>query len=300
MNRDETADESADETAETAHRSTVVVTRPTDDAAPLIDLLRDRGHEVVAFPVLGIEPVDDTRMLAATMARIADYRLVVFVSPNAIRQAIAHRTVPWPTDVTIAVMGPGSVAALEALGIAAPDVRVLSPQTNHPHNDPPVEREAVDAAGNSPALRRYDSEALLATLEATMGMDAGFDGRVLIVRGNGGRAWFADRLRERGIAVDEIQSYRRVRPEPDEASASRLRQLFRDDADAVFIVTSSEGLTNLVAMVEGVIGSEARAWLFNTRIVATHARIAEKARRAGFSKILSADTGDRGIVAAIE
>ena len=128
----------------------------------------------------------------------------------------------------------------------------------------------------------------------------GFEGRVLIVRGNGGRAWFADRLREREIAVDEVESYRRVRPEPDAASASALRRLHRDNARAVFVVTSSEGLGNLLAMLESLLGSAARRWLFDSRIVTPHARIAEKARHMGFSKVSLAASGDRGLVAAIE
>lgn len=314
------------ETSGAAHRSTVIVTRPKEDATPLIESLRERGHAVVAFPVLGIEPVDDARALAATMARIPAYRLVVFVSPNAIRHALAYRTESWPREVMIAVMGPGSVAALEGLGIGAPEVEVLSPSDSHrplpdasgtagPHRRagrdsgaprdlptpvPAFDTEAIDKAGHAPSLRRFDSEALLATLEATLGTQAGFDGRVLIVRGNGGRAWFADQLRERGIAVDEIESYRRVRPTPDPVAVAALRRLFSDHADAIFIVTSSEGLANLVAMVEAALGSAAREWLFNQLIVASHARIAEQARRMGFSKLKSAAPGDEGMVAAIE
>ncbi|MGI9024678.1 MAG: uroporphyrinogen-III synthase [Burkholderiaceae bacterium] len=302
--------ETADDTAASTQPSTVIVTRPKDDAAPLIGLLRERGHEVVAFPVLGIEPVADAGALAATMARIEDYRLVVFVSPNAIRHAVAHRNDAWPHDVTVAVMGPGSVAVLNDLGLSASDVRIVSPaDARGPHAidaEPAPKASASEASSAPSSSRRYDSEALLAALDAAIGLHAGFEGRVLIIRGNGGRAWFADRLRERGVAVDEIESYRRVQPEPDEASSSALGRLFRDDARAAFIVTSSEGLSNLVAMVEAVLEPEAsdarqaRAWLFKQRIVTPHARIAEKARRMGFSTISLAAPGASGIVAAIE
>lgn len=288
-----------------AHRSTVVVTRPGEDAVPLIELLRERGHAVVAFPVLAIGSVEDQRTLAATMACISAYRLVLFVSPNAIRHALAHRTQAWPREVTIAVMGPGSVAALAALGIGAPEVEVVSPSGPHRPQaavlpGPSHGSAAPGSAGDEPAFRRFDSEALLATLEERLGLDAGFDGRVLIVRGNGGRPWMADRLRERGIAVDEIESYRRMRPTPDRVAAAELRRLSGADADAIFVVTSSEGLGNLAAMVEAVLGSAGREWLFKQTIVASHARIAEKARRLGFSKLKLAAPGDRGIVAAIE
>ncbi len=296
--------------AATVTRSTVIVTRPAQDAAPLIELLRERGHEVIAFPVLGIEPVEDAGALAVALARIADYRLVVFVSPNAIRQALAHRSGAWPRDVTIAVMGPGSVSVLHGLGITASDVRIVSPSDARSEHAVAADATSSALPHASASLRRYDSEALLAALDAAIGLRAGFTGRVLIVRGNGGRAWFADRLRERGIRVDEIESYRRVMPEPDEAASSAMRRLFRDDAHAAFIVTSSEGLSNLVALIEAVVVPDAaelagarerlRAWLFRQCIVAPHARIAEKARRMGFSTISLAAPGVSGIVAAIE
>ncbi len=295
-------DETGDDTAASAQRSTVVVTRPAQDAAPLIEMLRERGHEVVAFPVLGIEPVADARALAARMARIEDYRLVAFVSPNAIRHALAHRSDAWPRGVTIAVMGPGSVAVLDDLGITSSDVRIVSPADARSEHT--VAEDALPSATSSSG--RYDSEALLVALDSAIGLHAGFEGRVLIIRGNAGRAWFADRLRERGIAVDEIESYRRVMPAPDAASSSALRRLFRTDARATFIVTSSEALLNLVAMVATVLephasdAPQARAWLFRQRIVAPHARIAEKARRMGFSMISLAAPGVSGVVAAIE
>ena len=288
-----------------ARRSTVIVTRPREDASPLIERLRERGHQIIAFPVLAIEPVADARALAATMACISGYRLVIFVSPNAIRRALAHRTQPWPREVTIAVMGPGSVAELAALGVGAPQVQVVAPP-GAPRSQAAASRgparasEAPGPVGDGLALQRFDSEALLATLDQKLGLDAGFDGRVLIVRGNGGRPWMADRLRERGIAVDEIESYRRVRPIPDRVAAAALRRLVGDDADAIFIVTSSEGLGNLVAMIDALLGSAGAEWLFKQTIVASHARIAEKALRMGFSKLKSAAPGDRGLVAAIE
>ena len=269
--------------------ATLIVTRPQQDAGSLIDALRTRGRVVVALPVLAIEPADAPVMLACTLARIDDYRLVVFVSPNAIRQSLALRAAPWPADTVIGVMGPGSVDALASLGIAAPDHRVVSP---------------ADGIGQG---ERFDSEALFAALDDTIGLTRGFEGRVLILRGNGGRAWFADRLRALGIAVDEVAAYRRVRPEADADATRALKDLFASRASAVFVVTSSEGIANLVAIVEAALAGDAtmtaadvRAWLFGSTILAPHRRIADRAREAGFSTVALCAPGDRGIVAAIE
>ena len=274
-------------------RATLVVTRPRVDAGKLVDALREQGHPVVAFPVLGIEPVADATALAATMARVADYGLVVFVSPNAIRAALAHRTGSWPADTTIGVMGPGSVAALASCSIDAPPPRIVSPQSGASHAP----------TGEPDATARFDSEALLDVLRDTIGLGTAFAGRVLIVRGNGGRAWLGERLREFGLTVDEIESYRRVRPDPSAADAAALRGLFDEGREAIVVLTSSEGVDNFVAMAMSVLPADgpeaAREWLFRQRVVAPHQRIAAKARDAGFRTVQVTDPGDAGILAAL-
>ena len=272
-------------------RATLVVTRPADDAARLIDALRSRGRDVLALPVLAIEPADDPSALAATMARLDDYALVVFVSPNAIRQALAYRCGPWPPATTIGVMGPGSVDALAAVGIAEPGHRVVSPA-----------RVPPGAAGDE----RFDSESLFTALDAQLGLQQGFARPVLIVRGNGGRAWFAERLRALGIEVDEIAAYRRVRPDVARHAGDALRRLHDAGTPIVFVVTSSEGVDHLVALAEealverGVAGPDARTWVLEGAVLAPHRRIADRARSAGFGAVALCAPGDDGILAAIE
>ena len=271
-------------------RRTVVVTRPAGDAAALVAALHARGHDVVAMPVIAIEAAADPAALDAAMAALERYAIVVFVSPNAIRRALAARAGPWPDDVTIGVMGPGSVDALRTLGIASPAHRVVSPRV-----------AAV------PAEQRYDSEALFDALDATGGLARGFSGRVLIVRGNGGRAWLAERLRGLGIAVDEVEAYRRVRPAADATARAALVSLAAAGNAATLVVTSSEGVAHLVAIVDealvrdsGMDTATVRRWLYANPVVAPHARIADRARAAGFTDVTLCAPGDRGIVAAIE
>ncbi len=264
---------------------TLFVTRPAQDAEPLIEALQARGHTAIALPVLAIEPVEDPAVLIRTMAGIEDRGLVIFVSPNAIRQALAHREGSWPRGTTIGVMGPGSVETLKGLGIAVPDHRVVSPGQG-----------AADGQGD-----RFDSESLFAALDEAIGLTRGFAGSALILRGNGGRAWFADRLRALGIAVDEVEAYRRVRPEAGVVATASLQRLVASHEAATFIVTSSEGVANLLAIVQHALpGDAAHAWLLGSRLLAPHRRIAEKARELGFSDVSLCAPGDRGILAAIE
>ncbi len=271
------------------------VTRPREDALRLVERLRAAGHDAIVFPVLGIEPPADPAAVEAAMRDLEDHRLVVFVSPNAIRHALAGRERSWPSTVAIAVLGPGSVAILAEHGIDVRTATLVSPAESAP----------TDTGEDAPA-GRFDSEALLPRLLDAL--DDADPRPVLIVKGDGGRPWLRDRLQERGFEVRAVQAYRRVRPTPDAEGARRLRDLFAAHAGAVFVVTSSEGVSHLVAMVEDVLAGdgsttgrdEARRWLFAQRVVTPHARIVDVARRLGFMRIDLSAPGDDGIEATIK
>ena len=126
---------------------TVMITRPTGQAAELIAAVRAAGCEAVEFPLLEIRPVSDASALHTALSTLDRYALVVFVSPNAIDQAMAYRDaigVSWPKLLPIGVMGPGSVRALAQWGIATPRFRVIAPKG--------AELEVAAAAPSDPAV----------------------------------------------------------------------------------------------------------------------------------------------------
>jgi uroporphyrinogen-III synthase len=126
-----------------------------------------------------------------------------------------------------------------------------------------------------------DSEALLALPEF-----ARFAGdSVLIVRGAGGRELLGQTLAERGARVAFAECYRRERPRTD------LRPLLEAwERGEVHAVTafSSEAVDNLAAML----GEER---LQSAPLFASHARIAEQAKRRGL-QALTAGPGDDDMV----
>lgn len=105
----------------------VVLTRPAGQSDAMAASLRDAGCEVAEFPLITIRPAADSALLDAALARADDYALVVFVSPNAVDHAFARFQGAWPERVPVGVVGPGSIAALNRHGIAAPRYRIIAP-----------------------------------------------------------------------------------------------------------------------------------------------------------------------------
>jgi uroporphyrinogen III methyltransferase / synthase len=265
---------------------TAVLTRPAGQSAELAARLAREGIAAFEFPLIGIAPVEDDAPLAAAFASLERYALVVFVSPNAIDRALARTGAAWPLDVPIGVVGPGSVAALARHGVARPTHQVICPSADAP--------EAAGEGGEA----RFDSEALFAAIDASLGVASLAGKRVLIVRGDGGREWLADRLREAGAQVEAVAAYRRVVPEPDASAWAQVRALLAG-APHAWLATSSEGLRNLHALAgENLSDVEQRA-LKDAPIVVPHPRIAETGRTLGFDRITQSGPGDDRILAAL-
>lgn len=274
-------------------RPTVVVTRPAGQSRQLTEALQSAGLDVLGFPLLAIGPPSDDAALRDALSRLHDYALVVFVSPNAVSFALdtlvqvqnAPALPQWPTDVPVAVVGPSSVAALAERGVAAPTHRVIAPAGAYGNPE----------TSNEPA--RFDSEALWSELDTAPGS---FDGRrVLIVRGNGGRDWLGDRLREAGARVDAVEAYSRTLPEPSAMQWQAVRDNLKPGAPpCAWLLTSSEAVRNLDALARLHLSAQEHERLKQMQCIAPHARIAAQAHALGFAHVLPAAPGDAGLLAA--
>ena len=240
---------------------TIVVTRPQAQARPLADAIAAAGGQPLVFPLLEISPADDQQALLDAAARLNDYRLAVFVSPNAVDYALpvllAHG--PWPATLTPAAVGQGTARALAAHGVLGCVV---------------------------PALR-FDSEALLDLPELAASRVNGC--AVAIFRGDGGRELLADTLRERGARVDCITCYRRSGPS---AGVQALLDAWRAGQLKALTVSSSEGLRYLVDLLD----DEGLALLRATPVFVPHARIAENACALGLLHVILTEPADAGLL----
>jgi len=245
----------------------ILVTRPAAQAAVWVDRLRATGIDAEALPLIAIVPVADRDQLTAAWTGLSARRLVVFVSSNAVVHFFAARSpgLAWPAGVVAAAPGPGTADALRESGV--PQAAIVAP--------------ASDA-------QQLDSESLWARLQGRDWRGAS----VLIVSGEGGRDWLAERLRQAGATVESLPAYRREAPVFAGDSALCLTQALADAA-VVWLFSSAEAIANL----ERAAGAGRFA---RSRAVATHPRIAERARAAGFGRVVEAGPRFDAVVACIQ
>jgi len=246
----------------------VIVTRPAREAQRGVAALQAAGHDAVALPLIAIEPLPDTTALRRARERMADWSALMFVSAAAVEHYLAGGSgqgAPrcWAT-------GPGTVRALRAAGV--PDDRIDAP---------------------APGAAQFDSEALWAGVRPQVAPGT----RVLIVRGGDatgrptGRDWLAREIEAAGGTVDTVVAYRRLAPVFGPAE-QRLASAAADDG-TLWLFSSAEAIANLCRAMPGQRWASALA-------IATHPRIAEAARAAGFGTVRLAAPGPSALAASIE
>jgi uroporphyrinogen-III synthase len=250
----------------------VIVTRPAGEAGRWLDALRAHGFDAVALPLMAIAPVLDVSVLRHAWRNVSRSRAVMFVSGNAVRHFIAAQPPghPWPAATRAWATGPGTRHALLQAGVDAALV-----------DSPPA------------SATQFDSE----TLWRQVAVQVRPGDLVLIVRGGDaqgaskGRDWLADQLAAAGAKVDLVVAYRRGAPElsPEQL----LIASGAIDAGDVWLFSSSQAVSHLRAALPQQNWSRARA-------VATHSRIADAARGAGFGVVCESRPAVEAVIAALE
>lgn len=252
-----------------------LVTRPAGEAQRWVSALQRQGWQADALPLIEIAPAADPQPLRQARARLGDYAALMFVSAPAVEQFFADR--PWAETDRHA-----DAAAAEAAPLPGAWPRCWAPG--------PATARALLAAGVPPeridqpaaGAEQFDSESLW----QAVGSQVGPGHRLLIVRGQSdggaaspagnGRDWLASQCREQGGRVDWCVAYRRRAPAWS-ALQRQLAQAASQDG-TIWLLSSSEALDNLSALLPGNDWSRARA-------LATHPRIAQAAARLGFGLV---------------
>jgi len=236
---------------------TILITRPASQAIELATMLKEEGAHPALFPLIEIAPQAEALARLAADANAADW--LVFVSPSAIDCA-------WPTlaglasNVRLATIGAASAAKLSAM----------------------AKRPVVFAH------QGQDSSSLLqeAALQNLEGQ------RILIVRGEGGRAELSQAFTARGAQVSFAEIYRRLETTPDWSHLDRLLQQHELDA---CIVTSSEIADRLFRLA----GSARVPALQCLQYCVPHPRIAERLAALGAARIVTTRADNAAMIAGL-
>jgi uroporphyrinogen-III synthase len=247
----------------------VLVTRPAAQAQDWVTRLRARGIDAHALPLIEIADAADPAPLHDAWRSMPATRLVIFVSPNAAERFFAARLqgASWPTATQAAAPGPGTTQTL--LGLGVPRASIVEP--------------AADAA-------QFDSAALWAQLAGRDWQDA----PVLCVRGDGGRDWLVERLREAGAQVTMVCAYQRVMPVLDAQAQQLLAAALSAPAHTLWWFSSSQAIDHLAALAPA--GADWPA----ARTLVTHPRIAARARALGFGHVDETRPASDEVLSAIE
>ncbi len=112
------------------------MTRPREQAGPLVGRLEELGHEVVECPLIRIEPLTGP-------VDVDGYEWVIVTSPNGARELVARAHGDLPK---IAAVGPGTAEMLRELGVEPAFVPTVSSQDGLLEEFPPPEGRVLFAA----------------------------------------------------------------------------------------------------------------------------------------------------------
>ncbi len=251
---------------------TVVVTRPGTAGQALAVALQHDGQPALWLPAFEFGPAPDESQARAVLARLADFDLAVFVSPQAARATAALMSQPWPARTAIAAVGAGTRSAVLDSVPGASATTVLAPSGD-------------EESGGS------GSESLWPLLQAMQPAPR----RVLLLRAERGRDWLGERLQQAGATVTPLAVYSRQAHVPSADTRARLAAAAAGGLACV--ITSSDAVDALSDMLGGL--PDVLAALRGGIALASHPRIAERLRAAGFTRVAECSPRSAAVLTAL-
>jgi len=226
----------------------ILVTRPREQAAELVERLEAAGAGVIEAPLVRILPPDDPAPLEEACARAGAFDWIVFTSVNAV-DAFMERLLAGPADARrlsrtrLAVVGTATAERLSRYFLK------------------------VDLVPSE-----FRAEAVIQAMRET-GALAGAE--ILLPHADIGREVIADELRKSGASVTEVIAYRTVIAEPERDGEPDIYRLLLDSRVDVVTFTSPSAVRAFVRIV----GEEPAADLLKTTVVAAIGPVTAEAAR---------------------
>jgi uroporphyrinogen-III synthase len=248
----------------------VIVTRPAAAGRRLFQRVLDRGHRAMWWPAFKIGPAPDPAGVRARLAQLGNFDLAIFVSPNAVHAVSTVVGREWPPRTTVGAVGRATRAAVLS-ELAVPADSVFTPD---------------DDDGGSEAFWAAWTES------------GGQARRVLLLRAEGGREWLGERFSQGGSTVEPLAVYSRRTCQPAPEATRELAGRIASGVVPVTVFSSSEAVAALDEQVRTIDGGP--AFLRGGVALATHPRIAERLRAAGYLRIVETSADDDTVIAKLE
>lgn len=258
---------------------TIVITRPSGQARQLSEALQasllksgftsETSPQIISLPLLTILPKGEGVLVESIIAGLKNADLAIFVSPNAIECTMRLLARSWQElsdrPLPIGVMGGSSLASLNnhGIGLESNATKIILPLSN----------------------AQWDSEGLWAELQK-LKWDWSTK-RVIIFKGDGGRDWLAETLKQAGAQVEAFSVYARV---PLDLNSPAWKDVYEMDfAKSLWLLTSSEAVRYL---------GQAKLPLDLATAICPHHNIADAAEQIGFGEVFTCEPGDEALIAA--
>ena len=229
----------------------VLVTRPREQAAELVDRLTALGAESIEAPMIRMAPPEDPDPLLRAASNPDAFDWIIFTSANAVD------------------------AFMTALLDGERDVRALKGPRICTSGTATADKLATYAIKADLIPREFRADAVVASLLA-LGSMAGV--RVLLPRADIGREVIAEQLREAGAEVTEVIAYRTILEDAQREGDPDIYGMLLEGRIDVATFTSPSAIRNFAK----IYGADQVADLLKNTVVATIGPVtADAARQLG-------------------
>jgi uroporphyrinogen III methyltransferase / synthase len=248
----------------------IVVTRPREQAAELVEALEQLGATVVEAPTVRIVPPEDFGPLDEACAALGQFNWIVFTSVNGVDYFF------------------------QRLNAGPADARALAGSRLCPIGPGTAERLATHGLKVDLMPSEYRAEAVLEALRGTGDLTGV---TFLLPRADIAREMLSEELRKSGAVVTEVTAYRTVPVEPERDHEPDIYRMLLDRKVDAMTFTSASTVRNFVRLY----GSEPVADLLQHVAIASIGPVtAEAAQQSGIkTTIMPAEYTIPGLVKAI-
>ena len=202
-------------------------TRPTDRAHELSEQLRCHGYQVIDLPLLALQPVEYDAKLAQLFSELYDTQVIVVVSPTAAQIGLDY---------------------LKKSGLTLSDLSHI--------------RWVAVGQATAQYLSHYNINADIPKVESSEGMlqldcfqkkDPATQYKVAFWRGEGGRQFMMDKLRDQNISIVNFVLYQRHLPMETQQSFIQFvdNRLASTDHNRIYtLITSEASWLNWLSLVK--------------------------------------------------